>query len=157
MDVHIDSRNFIGIGYQGRDLTTVIDALQAAGVEYLVDVRLTPISRKRGLSKTALREAVTAAGIGYEHLPALGNPKHNRPGFAGDDRQLREAREVYRGLLSDPRAQEALLALIERSHQSKIGLLCFEADEERCHRQVILNELAAISASAVKANTPPGH
>jgi hypothetical protein len=36
-------------------------------VSRLVDVRLTPISRKRGFGKTALRTALAEAGIAYDH------------------------------------------------------------------------------------------
>ncbi|MFE2500029.1 DUF488 family protein [Streptomyces scopuliridis] len=44
----------------------------------VADVRLTPISRKPGFSKTRLPHALDEAGITYTHLRALGNPKDNR-------------------------------------------------------------------------------
>ena len=44
------------------------------GVTRLVDVRLTPISRKPGLSKTALGRELAAVGMVYEHRRELGNP-----------------------------------------------------------------------------------
>ena len=42
------------VGYQDRTVDDVIDVLSTAGVEVLVDVRLTPLSRKPGLSKHRL-------------------------------------------------------------------------------------------------------
>ncbi|PPJ18215.1 hypothetical protein C5E45_10195 [Nocardia nova] len=42
--------------------------LAEAGVATVVDVRLTPISRKPGLSKTKLSAALAEAGIRYVHL-----------------------------------------------------------------------------------------
>lgn len=47
----------------------------------LVDVRLTPLSRKPRLSKTKLAAALADVGIEYVHHRALGNPKDNRAGF----------------------------------------------------------------------------
>ncbi|SEM69999.1 DUF488 domain-containing protein [Nonomuraea pusilla] len=63
--------------------------------ELLVDVRLTPISRKRGFSKTALATALAAAGIACRHMRALGNPKWNRAGFSGSPAEPGTARGVY--------------------------------------------------------------
>ncbi|MDG4769766.1 DUF488 domain-containing protein [Solwaraspora sp. WMMD792] len=61
----------IGIGYEGRSVDGLIAELRAAGVSRLVDVRLTPISRKPGFSKSALAKALNAAGIAYEHRREL--------------------------------------------------------------------------------------
>jgi hypothetical protein len=55
--------------------------------------RTSPISRKRGFGKTALRAALAEVGIAYEHRPELGNPKENRPGFAGSEQEVRAAKE----------------------------------------------------------------
>lgn len=58
----------ISVGYEGRELDTFVDDLVAQRVQVLVDVRLNPISRKRGFSKTRLTEALWAAGTGLKHL-----------------------------------------------------------------------------------------
>ena len=42
------SANVFGIGYEGLALEDFIQDLQDRGVMYLVDVRLNPISRKKG-------------------------------------------------------------------------------------------------------------
>lgn len=70
-----------GAGYERRDLDELLGLLQDHEVEEVVDVRLTPRSRKRGLSRTRLAAALQDVGIGYCHLPALGNPFENREGF----------------------------------------------------------------------------
>lgn len=75
----------MSLGYQGRDAAELIDQLLQADVSTLVDVRLTPLSRKPGLSKRRLAEALNAAGIQYAHLPHLGSPKDNRETFRGGD------------------------------------------------------------------------
>ena len=71
----------VSVGYEGRSVDELVDALVEAGVSVLVDVRENAISRKRGLSKRALAEKLQARGIAYVHEPTLGNPRDNRDGF----------------------------------------------------------------------------
>ncbi|MFI7679402.1 DUF488 family protein [Actinophytocola sp. NPDC049390] len=131
----------VGVGYEGRDAEQFVDELLAAGVDVVVDVRLTPISRKRGFSKRALAENLEAAGIRYEHLRALGNPKDNRPGFSGDADELRAALNRYSTLLADADAVAALDRVTALAASERVALLCFEAHDHRCHRQVVLSRV----------------
>ena len=71
----------MSVGYEGRTVEDLVQRLLAENVQVLVDVRLTPLSRKPGLSKTRLARALKAVGISYVHHRALGNPKDNRAGF----------------------------------------------------------------------------
>src|SRR5690606_38963018 len=50
--------SLVSVGYEGREASELIDHLRSLDVSVVVDVRLNAISRKRGLSKTALREAL---------------------------------------------------------------------------------------------------
>ena len=111
------------------------------GVSRLVDVRLNPISRKPGLSKTALRHALAEAGIDYEHRRELGNPKANRAGFAGAPTELTTARSIFKTLLDRPEADKALNELAASGRTELVALLCYEADQRRCHRDVVLQEI----------------
>ncbi len=134
--------NVIGVGYEGLDQDGLVSKLRVRGVKTLVDVRLNPISRKRGLSKTGLRHRLEADGITYEHLPALGNPRDNRDGFGdvtGD--AAAEARSRFTSLLESDAAHAALDRVITLSEAGTVALLCFEADETRCHRELVLAAL----------------
>jgi len=71
----------VSVGYEGRTSEELLNTLVELGVTTLVDVRLTPLSRKPGLSKTRLSASSDAAGVRYIHLSALGNPKNNRDPF----------------------------------------------------------------------------
>jgi hypothetical protein len=73
------------VGYEGRTAGELVTLLSQAAVDVLVDVRLTPLSRKPGLSKRRLAAALAAAGVDYLHLPALGNPRDNRDAFRQRD------------------------------------------------------------------------
>lgn len=66
------------VGYEGRSVDDLLETLIAAKVTRLVDVRELPLSRRRGLSKTALGDSLAAVGIEYAHVRPLGNPKENR-------------------------------------------------------------------------------
>ena len=118
-----------------------MSALERQGVQRLVDVRLTPLSRKRGFSKSALIQALATAGIAYEHRRELGNPKHNRAGFAGSDADRSQARAVFAELLRRPEAVEAIDAVAAAAAREQVVVLCFEADQHRCHRDLVLAEL----------------
>lgn len=138
-----DQVGIVGVGYEGRAIDEFVAELLGMGVTRLVDVRMTPISRKRGFSKSALSQALAAGGIAYEHRRELGNPKENRPGFGGTAAELRSAREVYASRLHDAESAAALDALAETARRELVALLCFEADESRCHRQVVMRALEA--------------
>ena len=131
----------VGVGYEGRDAEQFVHELLATGVDVVVDVRLTPISRKRGFSKRALAETLEEAGIRYEHLRALGNPKDNRAGFAGGADDLRAALDRYSTLLADADAVAALDRVAELATSERVAVLCFEAHDHRCHRQVVLSHV----------------
>ena len=122
-----------GVGYEGQTIEAFVSALERQGVQRLVDVRLTPLSRKRGFSKSALIQALATAGIAYEHRRELGNPKHNRAGFAGSDADRSQARAVFAELLRRPEAVEAIDAVAAAAAREQVVVLCFEADQHRCH------------------------
>ncbi|WNM29246.1 DUF488 family protein [Streptomyces sp. Li-HN-5-11] len=134
-------------GYEGRDIDSFIASLLDSRIDVVADVRLTPISRKKGFSKTRLGEALAEAGIEYTHLRGLGNPKDNRAPFW--DGRLDVGRAHFRGVLRSDEAQSDLDRLAEQARQSRVAVLCFEKDESRCHRQVVLETVRARAAVPV--------
>lgn len=130
-----------GIGYQGHDLSSFLDQVGREEISLIVDVRLNPVSRKRGFSKRMLAAALADVGVGYLHVPALGNPKDNRAGFAGDEAELEGARRRFAALLTGEAAGKALAEVARASAGASAALLCFEADQRRCHRDVIASAL----------------
>ena len=128
----------VTVGYEGRSAAELVAALAEAGVTVLADVRLTPSSRKPGLSRRALAAALAAAGIEYLHLPALGNPRDNREPFRRGDPG---SRARFQELLAAPPARAALAELESRIPGERVALLCFERDADRCHRQLVSEQL----------------
>jgi uncharacterized protein (DUF488 family) len=128
----------VTVGYEGRSAAELVSALAEAEVQVLADVRLTPSSRKPGLSKRGLAAALAGAGIAYLHLPDLGNPRDNRQPFRRGDPA---SRARFRELLAAPPAQAALAELESRLQEERVALLCFERDAGSCHRLLVSDEL----------------
>jgi uncharacterized protein (DUF488 family) len=126
-----------GIGYQGRSVEQLVAALRAAGIARVLDVREVPWSRKPGFSKRVLADHLAAAGIGYLHLPAAGNPRANRRSAVSTAESLERYREH---LARDPAVLEEIVAA---ARAERVALLCFEAQRQDCHRSVLLEEIAA--------------
>jgi transcriptional regulator with XRE-family HTH domain len=134
-------------GYEGRDIDSFVASLLDSRIDVVADVRLTPISRKKGFSKTRLGQALAEAGIEYTHLRGLGNPKDNRAPFW--EGRLDVGRARFRGVLRSQEAQTDLARLAEHAQQSRVAVLCFEKDESRCHRQVVLETVRERTAVPV--------
>lgn len=88
--------NVMTIGYEGAVLDDFLRTLKHAQVTLLLDVREIALSRRKGFSKTALSEALAAAGIDYRHERMLGSPKEVRHQLREDgdyQRYFRDFRE----------------------------------------------------------------
>ena len=132
------SPQLVSVGYEGREVDDLVSHLLRESVDVLVDVRLTPISRKPGLSKRRLTEALASVGVSYVHFRELGNPKENREGFRAGD-QL--AFQKYRDLLQEDGAKRALTHVSELLDNEVVALLCFEREHEQCHRGLVAEAL----------------
>lgn len=140
----------IGVGYEGLNVDQLVERLTAESVEVLVDIRLTPLSRKPGLSKRALAESLSAAGIRYIHDRRLGNPKENRPAYADATSQAGIAARVrYREIISEGDGAEAVHELAALAERHAVAVLCFEADESHCHREQVIAAVADAQASVL--------
>ena len=130
-------RTIVSVGYEGRSIEDLVAVLTLNAVDIVVDVRLTPISRKRGFSKTALSAALSDASIEYRHEANLGNPKDNRDAFR---RGLRSARTRYLKHLANG-ATETLECVIDLTRSRRVALLCFERAHSECHRSCIIERV----------------
>ncbi len=139
------------MGYEGLDLPTFLEALDAKKVKVVVDVREVPISRKKGFSKTALSQAVTKKGMDYIHLRDLGSPRkiRKRLYLDGDYEAFFSAYELY--LDGQGEALITLRSLIEQNQ--RVCLLCFEKSHENCHRSRLADRV--IEHSPVRISLEP--
>ena len=126
------------LGYQLRSVGEFIDELCAAGVDAVVDVRDTPLSRKQGFSKNALTVALASKGIEYFHARFAGNPRENRHGPITH----KECLDRYRDYLdSEPQIIEELDSLFNGyfATAGRVCLICYERHPDDCHRSILLD------------------
>ena len=128
------------IGYEGTTVGEFLAALQAAGVERVVDVRALPLSRRPGFSKSPLRAALEEAGIDYVHLKALGTPSEGRTAARAGRHQ--DMARIYAGQLELPEAMAQGAQLLDLAADKPSALLCMERDPVHCHRTLLLDAIA---------------
>ena len=131
------SATVVSVGYQARSLDEFIEDLIRSEVQLVVDVRLTPVSRKKGFSKTALARALQAAAIGYRHERELGNPKDNREAF----RQGKQSAVARYDRHLENGADSVFRAIAKLAFEERTALLCVEDDHRACHRSRIADRL----------------
>ena len=128
------------IGYEGTTMPDFISALQAAGVQRVIDVRALPLSRRPGFSKTPLRGALEEVGIEYVHLKALGTPADGRN--AARAGRYADMERIYAGQLELPEAMAASAEMLQLAAEKPSALLCFEREPRHCHRTLLLDAVA---------------
>lgn len=69
------------MGYEGLDGGRFLANLLHHGVDVVADIRKSPISRKKGFSKTALKEMLNNKNIEYLNFQGFGAPKEIRDGL----------------------------------------------------------------------------
>ncbi|MFL6781533.1 MAG: DUF488 family protein [Sphingomicrobium sp.] len=128
------------IGYEGATMAEFLGALQAAGVERVIDVRAVPNSRRPGFSKTPLRNALAEAGIDYVHLRALGTPAAGRAAARAGRKS--DLERIYAGQLETPEAMAEGAIMLELAAERPSVLLCYERDPACCHRTLLWQSLS---------------
>ncbi len=123
------------IGYEGVTQDEFIDALKAAGVERIIDVRAVPLARRPGFSKNVLANALRSEGIDYVGLKALGTPPEGRD--AARKHKLDVLKRVYSAQLETPEAELQAQQLKDLAEEKPSALLCFEHDPTFCHRTLL--------------------
>ena len=117
--------------------------LEAHGIKRLIGVRTIPKSRYNPqYNREALERSLRDAGIGYEHMRALGGLRYTRK----DSPNMGWRNESFRGYADYMQTAEfeaALNALVEAAAHEAIAIMCAEAVPWRCHRSLISDALTA--------------
>lgn len=135
-----DRPSVFTIGYEGRRQEDVLGLLVAAGIDEVVDVRWRPLSRKRGLSKTALAAALDEVGISYRHDRRLGTPpelmeRHRVEGSYDWDAYTAHLAGEFDAVRDTARIAD----------RRRTALLCYEANPSECHRLFVGREVSGIA------------
>ncbi|MBV9655626.1 MAG: DUF488 domain-containing protein [Acetobacteraceae bacterium] len=135
------------IGYEGSTIGAVLDALLAAEVAVLIDVRALPQSRKPGFSKRQLAAGLDERGLRYVHFRDLGTPKPGRDAARRGD--VSTMHRVFAAQLATAAAQAALAEAILVARNAPACLLCFEHDAASCHRSIVAGAIAGRTGQTI--------
>lgn len=135
------------IGYGSRSLDEFVLALQAHGIEFVIDVRSMPYSRfKPEFVRAALEAGLRERGIRYLYLgDSLGGQPKDRDCYEDD-------KIVYARVKVKPFFRSGL-ARVQAAfrQQRRIALMCSEGKPELCHRSKL------IAPSLIELGIPVAH
>lgn len=137
---------FFTAGYEGASLEDFLYSMHRAGVVQVIDVRRVPLSRKKGFSKTALREALDAEGFEYFHFRELGCPQFIRDRYKVDA-DWNWYTKNFKSFLST--CDDQLAELIDLISLAPSCLLCFEENPKMCHRSLIAQQIVKQTEGAL--------
>jgi uncharacterized protein (DUF488 family) len=141
-------RALFTIGYEGKTQKEMLDELEQAGVELVIDVRAVAASRRPGFSKTALAGGLRERGIDYLHLRPLGTPADGRQ--AARAGRIAEMRVIYAAQLETPEAALAMERALDEAGRRSSALLCYEREAPDCHRSMLAERMAGRTAFEVR-------
>jgi uncharacterized protein (DUF488 family) len=129
------------IGHGTRPAEELVECLQRAGVESLVDVRRFPGSRRNPqFNQAVLAETLAAAGIAYRHAEELGGRRSNEPGKERFPCIRVAAFRSYAARMGTETWQGALESALSEPSPC---FMCAETPWWRCHRRLIAELLTA--------------
>ncbi len=140
------SVDFYTIGYEGRSLATLLEALKRFRIKTVVDVRADPSKASRPeFERSKLNHALRDIGVRYIHQPELGLPA-DKQAAAAEGRARADVWKWY---------NREVIPVFDRLLRSKLSLpkgevafLCEERDPTACHRHCIAERLTATGFQA---------
>lgn len=136
-------------GYEGKNIDEFLNHLCQHDIRRVIDVREIPLSRKKGFSKTALREKLSECNIEYVHIKKLGSPRHLRKKVY-QDKDFNYFFKKYNNYLET--CQKELQHLYSLIDKAASCLLCFEQNPSKCHRSSVANRVSRINGSYVEVS-----
>ena len=130
-----EGADFFTVGYEGRTTKDMFDALTAANVQCVVDIRYNPVSMYRpDLSKGNLQRALLESGIAYFHLREWGVPREIRA-KAVESGTRETIWKWYDECVVETHFQKNLHRFLNLGYP--VAMLCMECDPTECHRHRI--------------------
>lgn len=131
------------VGHSNVKAEVLLDALRAADVRSLLDVRMFPQSRRNPqFNRDRLSAALAEGGIAYRHMPELGGRRVPRE----DSINLGLKDEGFRGFadfMATPQFEVALRQLVGVAEAQRTAIMCAESVPWHCHRSLISDALLA--------------
>lgn len=143
------------VGHSTRSQDELLGLLAEHGIRRVVDVRTMPNSRQNPqFNRDHLERFLPAAGLAYEHAPALGGLRKPRPDSPNGAWTVGSFRGYADHALTPP-FKEALAELLGRAAAEPTVVMCAEAVYWSCHRRIIA-DWALVRGAAVVHILAPG-
>ena len=136
------------IGYEGLDSRRFIKNLVHNGIDMVVDVRKLPLSRKKGFSKTALKEMLNGDNIEYQNFQGLGAPKEIRDELYQSGNYSRFFEKYLKCIADRQDLLETIHTLVNAG--KTVSLLCYERNPEQCHRKVVAEQIKKLDGKGLR-------
>lgn len=132
------------IGHSNRTIAELVGILRAHGVQQIVDVRSIRGSRAfPRFGEAALRRSLTARGIAYRVIEALGGRRGKTAVRADNSAWEHPAFKNYADYATTHAFTEGLRELRAIGATMPTAIMCAEAVWWRCHRRIIADHLLA--------------
>lgn len=131
------------IGYEGVNQNSFMAWLVNHEIDIVADIRQRPLSRKKGFSKNGLSESLSENDIEYLGYPSLGVPKEMRDELKSTGNYKSFFKKYQESLTSKKQEINEIFSKIKSG--SRIALLCFEHDANKCHRIVLAEQIKKLS------------
>lgn len=137
------------VGYEGREVDEFVSLLKQYNITRLIDVREIPISRKKGFSKSALKEKLENENIEYVHIKTLGSPGDIRKKLRTDMDYDYFFRSYTKHLQNNFNAIKIAYDYVLSGINC---VMCFERLPDKCHRLIVANAIRNFDNNGLKIN-----
>lgn len=132
------------IGHSTRSLPELVEALQAHGIQSLVDIRAFPLSRRLPqFNRESLEKNLPAVGISYVWMKELGGYRkkvlEESPNLGLRNQSFRN----YADYMLTPEFEAAMAQLLAWAEKGRTAYMCAERVYFRCHRMLVSDWLVA--------------
>lgn len=132
------------IGHSTRSLEELISALQAHGIQTLVDIRAFPMSRRLPhFNRELLEKALPEAGIRYVWMKELGGRRKKILAESPNIALRNDSFRNYADYMLTPEFEQAIDHLIRLAEGAPTAYMCAERVYFHCHRMLVSDWLVA--------------
>ncbi len=137
---------FFTVGHSNRSLQEFVDLIASADIGFIADIRKMPMSRANPqFNRDVLAQALNEAGIGYEHVAALGGLRSKDWQVPFEVNALWRNRSFhnYADYALSPEFRAGLADVLLKGKALRCTVMCSEAVWWRCHRRIVADYLIA--------------
>jgi len=146
------------IGHSTRTIEDFIHALEAHGIQTLVDIRAFPASRRLPhFNRAALNESLQAAGIRYVWSSGLGGYRKKTHEDSPNTALRNASFRNYADYMLTPEFEQSIQQLLGSAEDSRTAYMCAERVWFQCHRMLVSDWLLAHGHTVlhIDAEGPP--